>query len=220
MNSKIIYCEKTKYIIGTTTLWLLLPIYYGIFNFFNKYDKNALYILILSSVMSISCFVSTKMWKNRNKTFFLYYLDIILANVLFILLIIITVYIKYNSISLYKKILFPSIIILFYSITTYFYIKKYINLSAIFHILFRYVGCIWCCILIGYPNIYIYIYILPLSLIYFGYIIYEWNNINYINNKCTYKFTCNKYYNNGCINLIKLIFLILILTNIYEYYNI
>lgn len=30
------YCEKCKYIVGTTTLWLMIPVYSSLFNFYKK----------------------------------------------------------------------------------------------------------------------------------------------------------------------------------------
>lgn len=208
---KIKYCEKCKYIVGTTSLWLMIPVYISLFNFYKK-KHNELYLYVLSFTMITICIVSTLMWKDRNESLILFYVDMFFAKSLFILLLLITVYIKFDDLNIYR-ISFPILIILFYLLSIYFYNKNKINIATIFHLLFRYVGFLWCCILVNYPYMFLY----PLSIIYFTLIFYEWNYINYINNKHVNKFTCNLYYKSGCINLIKIMFMIILLHTIYEY---
>ena len=130
----------------------------------------------------------------------------------YILYFLTSLYIKYNDIN-NQTVSLPFIIIIFYMFSFYFYNKNKINIATIFHLLFRYVGFLWCCILVHYPYMFLY----PLSIIYFTLIFYEWNHINYINNKHVNKFTCNLYYKSGCINLIQIMFMIILLHTFYEY---
>lgn len=206
-KDSIKYSEKSKYIIGTTSLWLILPIYYGLDNFIKK---KSIFSLYLSIVMSICTIISTTMWKDRNNSFILYYLDIFFAKILFTSLLISNIYVKSKYIGKFNKIFFPSIIILLYIKTSYFYKKYYINISTIFHTLFRYFGCLWCHLLLV-PNIYTFTF--PLSFVYFGNVIYAWIKADYINNYIE-KFSCKKYYNKDCLNIINLMISFLVANNI------
>ena len=207
--SKILYCEKCNYILGITSLWLIIPIYYGI-----NYNIISIYIFLLTFFMSMACIISTIMWKNRNNSIFLYYFDMLIAKSIFILLIIITINTECNIMCLFNKILFSLLLVLFYIGGFIFYFNNMIQISTCFHILLRYTGFIWCCFLVSCPYIYLY----PLSITYFSHIYYEWNKINYINKICNNNFTCNQYYNNGCINLIKIIILIFLCIYLHNLY--
>jgi hypothetical protein len=82
------------------------------------------------------------MWKNYVEYSLLWKLDILCASVEFILLIIYFAFV--NILSWKIQILFPFCVAICYLIANIFHVKQMWHENTWFHIIFRYVGYLWC----------------------------------------------------------------------------
>ena len=132
--------KSYKNIIGVTSLWLLYPLLIYVLNY-----KNNILLFIAFIWISMTCIVSYLMWQNYDKNSFLYNLDIYFARGTFILLLYITLTVKYNNCNSNTliKLLFPLGVCSFYILTTILYNYKNYELSVWSHLIFRFIGLWW-----------------------------------------------------------------------------
>ena len=110
--------KSYKNIIGVTSLWLLYPLVVYILNY-----KNNILLFIAFLWICMTCIVSYLMWQNYDKNSFLYNLDIYFARGTFILLLYITITVKYSTTLI--KLLFPLGVCSFYILTSYKFKMKF-----------------------------------------------------------------------------------------------
>ena len=160
---------NNKHILGITSLWMCIPIYYGLYSF----DYN---IIILSLLLSCVCLVSTLFWSNPKGNSFLHKLDKICVWIFFITLLFIN-----------NNFILIGLIFILYIMSFIFFIKNYNTLQFISHLLFRYVFYWWCHIVMVPINVnFIYTFII-ISIGYFSHVLLLYNiNIQ----KITYWYSC------------------------------
>tara|TARA_B100000035_G_scaffold315467_1_gene336612 strand:+ start:3271 stop:3921 length:651 start_codon:yes stop_codon:yes gene_type:complete len=129
-------------VLGVETLWLIIPIVYGI-NLTIKSKKRNYYILILIIATILANNLSVLHWRyNSRKESLLHKIDVLFARILFITLLLLGINKKQHwlySISL----LYAFFVSLFYFISEYFFkIKKY-DLAMFNHLTFRFIGFWW-----------------------------------------------------------------------------
>lgn len=122
----VVICDPTKdlsykNIIGVTSLWLLYPLLVYVLNYKTNCKANTL-ILSAAIWILLTCIISYLMWQNYNKNDFLYDLDIYFARGTFIILLYITITVKYNNSNRNTliKLLLPLGVCSFYILTTIF----------------------------------------------------------------------------------------------------
>ena len=156
---------KNTRILGITTLWMLIPILIS----------NSKYNLLKYS-LSCCCLFSTIFWFKPKDNSLFHNLDRLSAYIyLFILL-----YTSYNTLNHYLLILLLINILIFYSLSYYYFYKDNHDYQLICHLLFRYFFYMWShFVLIDYNIIIITIgYISHIYLIY-NEKIYNEKNINF-----------------------------------------
>jgi len=114
-------------ILGITSLWVLIPIIYG---------NN--YYLLRSSLFSC-CFFSTLLWYKPINNSIYHILDVYSAYIYIIFLL----YTSYKLLKFKIICLLLSNIIIFYSLSCYYYTNFNYIYQLINHLLFRYVCYIW-----------------------------------------------------------------------------
>ena len=195
-------CEYNKYILGITSLWLIIPFIYGILHIIEKKNFNIIFIL-LTLWIGLCCIISTLLGLNKLGSI-IHIIDIKCAEILFIILCVYFGLDIGNKIDIKMKIIFPLLVVLFYVSSVFFYNKKYNNLSTLSHLTFRFIGFWWCFFAV-YSNIIDWETILILSIAYYIHILIE---IQYINK--LYKFKCNQHYIIGCSKTFSFILLCLL----------
>ena len=186
INNKINNDGRPKqfdYIIGITSLWLLIPGLYGLLQAIKMNDHHNIFTGIMAAWTITCAIVSTLMWKNNINSSLLWKCDIICARVQFVLLILYFAF--FCNVSWIIQLIFPSCVMMFYTLTDILYNKQKWFANTISHITFRYIGYLWTHIgLIQYT----WRGILFLSCIYYSHIlihlfaIYDTNEFN-INEK-------------------------------------
>ena len=215
-------CEYNKYILGITSLWLIIPFIYGILHILEKKISNIIFIL-LTLWIGLCCIISTLLGINKLGSI-VHIIDIKCAEILFIIL---CVYFglninneinKNNKIDIKIKILFPLLVAIFYLCSVILSNKNYTNLSILSHLIFRFIGFWWCFVAIYY-NIIDFKIILIISLGYFSHILLELDYIyklyNFENN-LTHKYKI--IYINTCIKSILFILTYLLFVILYINY--
>ena len=130
--------QHMRYILGITSIWLLLPISISLYNYssYNFIEK----LLIKFSI--IGCIISTSCYPLLNYNFKIIYIDRLCAIIIFLLLNYITFI--YNTVIQYNLLLFPINIIFFFTISRYLTLNtKFYIISTISHLCFRYIGYAW-----------------------------------------------------------------------------
>lgn len=198
MNKNIIFnIEHLQYLLGITSIWLLLPAIKCI-----NYDNIWKMIILINSVAA--SIISIITWSSINKLFLL--IDKILAQILFINLLLYYYFIlSYPS---YVNIILSFFVISFYSTSKYYNKKNNLFLDSIFHMLFRYIGFWWSYIAFIQPNLdfNFLVILIGYSGIYFGHIIYSIQWIIYDKD-----FKLSKYYLKGCSEIVFLILILLLM---------
>ncbi len=132
----------TALVIGVETLWLIIPIIYGI-NCIMKSKKINYYILILLITTILANNTSVLHWRyNLEKGSFLHRMDILFARLLFITLLLLGINKKHHWIYL-VSLLYAFLVSLFYFISVYFFKIKEYDLAMINHLTFRFIGFWW-----------------------------------------------------------------------------
>lgn len=212
----------SRYILGVTSLWLLVPFICGIMHIIEKKQFNMLFIILVLWI-GICCIISTLLGLNKLNSL-IHKIDIKCAEILFIIL---CVYFglninneinKNNKIDIKIKILFPLLVAIFYLCSVILSNKNYTNLSILSHLIFRFIGFWWCFVAIYY-NIIDFKIILIISLGYFSHILLELDYIyklyNFENN-LTHKYKI--IYINTCIKSILFILTYLLFVILYINY--
>ena len=110
----------TALVIGVETLWLIIPIVYGI-NSIMKSKKINYYILILLITTILANNTSVLHWRyNLEKGSFLHRMDILFARLLFITLLLLGINKKHHWLCL-VSLLYAFLVSLFYFISVYFF---------------------------------------------------------------------------------------------------
>lgn len=133
--------KQYDFILGITSLWLLLPASYGFVYISNPHNNDKIGVGILSTWTMICSTISTLMWKNNIKNSLLWKCDIICARTHFILLIL--YYAFFCNFSLFVQITFPLCVSICYIFATILYRKQEWLLNLFVHVIFRYIGYIW-----------------------------------------------------------------------------
>lgn len=208
-------------ILGITSLWLIIPSIYGLFLNINNVKQNIntyniIYIInivicVYISIVSIVSTIYWYKWLTTNEHYNIYYyLDCILASILFICLIVLSC-VNYNNVPTIYKILLPLVICICFGLNKYYYSKKIYKYSFICHSFFRYLGYLWThsILLDNHTSL---IHILILSIIYWGHIlfIYLCNNLD-----CNTTLECKK---NKYIKECLILFIIIIICLIIQFY--
>ena len=159
--------EINKFILCITSLWLLIPIYYGFFNI------HKLEILLLTILLCNVCIISLIFWNNPKSNSLLHYIDKISAWLIGIALIFITLFTNNgkNKINIMNFIIIIISIVLSVSLSNYFFSINSNKLQLLTHLIFRYICFSWSYILISSTNININNYII-LSLCCIIHVIY------------------------------------------------
>ena len=120
------YVFQHKYILGLTSLWLLIPFILNIYeNGFTKFNF----------LLFIICNTSTIFWGYFFLGSFFHRLDNLFAGLLFIFL-------SYNSKNTNHYIL-NILTLIFYILAYYYHIKKNNDKVLLYHLLFRIIGYYW-----------------------------------------------------------------------------
>ena len=200
-NNKIIY--SSRYILGITSLWLIIPFIYGIVHIIEKKQFNILFIILILWI-GICCIISTLLGLNKLGSF-IHKLDITCARLLFIILCIyfgLDINNKINKINIKIKIIFPLFVTLFYLGSVFLSSKNYTSLGTLSHIMFRFIGFWWCFIAV-YSNIIDYKILLILSIGYFSHILLELDYIYKLHNfEYNFRYKYKKNYIKACIKTI------------------
>ena len=208
-NKKL--CNYNRYLIGITSLWLLIPFIYGILHLIEEKKENEekeynIIFILLILWIGLCCIISTLLGLHKLNSW-IHILDIKCAEILFIILCIffgleINNEINHNNIDIKIKILFPLLVVIFYIGSVFFYNKNYNNLSTLSHLTFRFIGFWWCFTAV-YSNILNYKIILIFSLAYFSHILLELDYIYKLYNfEHNFTSTYKVIYTRGCIKSI------------------
>jgi hypothetical protein len=184
-----------KYILGITSLWILIPIYFG----FITYNG------ILTLIMAITCTISTLMWYEGIYGSLLYKLDLLCARLTFVSLILLN---EKNTI----QMLFAVFVLFFYILTSYLHSNNMMNIAIWGHIMFRYTAFWWLYVSIVLNN-FNFIVFVSLSSIYFSHILYS---MRFICTKSNFK-SKSRYFL-GCMELLSIIILYLSIYEFVTYY--
>lgn len=166
--------KQYNYIIGSTSLWLFIPIFKG----FNIYNNISTIIMLLNTC--ICMIISTVMWSNYDNKSLIYKLDLLFATIQFILLNIVNIinnYINYNT-----QIVLSSLTLLFYFTTNLFYKRKKWLSNILSHLIFRYFGYLFCHLIL-INKCYYFLNIIILTFIYYFHILLSLTLLN-----CNYKY--------------------------------
>lgn len=135
--------EHKQFILGTTSLWLLLPFLLGLYQAARHWPTALLSVVVLVTVMT-----STAMWYHYRPGSLLHKADIVCASVLFVCLVV------FHSVAhvsgaarqlpLSVQASFPMTVIVFYAAATGLHGRPRLMLrEAWCHLLFRYFGFWW-----------------------------------------------------------------------------
>ncbi len=191
-----IHINYGRFILGTTSTWMFLPL---LLNISNNKNSNLLYKerLLLYIIIFLSGSQSIITWRNVNSlniSSFYWKLDRLYSRLLFLncLFIYNTKSIFITSLSL--RYIFPCGIIIFYIFSRFFENNNY-KLFILSHLLFRYIGFWWIYLILLNDKYIFYNFIINSSL-YFGniFILLFWTSQKNINNY-------NIYYNNECLKI-------------------
>jgi len=184
------YIYRDKYILGLSTLWLLVPFFYNILY------SNDIYIEI---IIFITTSISTIFWGYYSYNSLFHKLDNIFATSLFILLILFS----YNN-----YYILPYTCFIFYLLSNYFYKKNKKNYCLICHLIFRYIGFWWTMLIFSNLIISFNIFIFY-SLFYCFHILYIYRIIYYKNKLQLLEKNFKIIYSFGIIQTIMIIFIII-----------
>lgn len=201
-NNKF-YIYRDKYILGLSSLWLLIPFFYNILY------SNIIYIKIF---ILLTTSISTIFWGYYSFNSLFHKLDNIFATILFIILTCYSFNINY--------IILPFMCFLFYYLSCYFYKNNKEDFCLLCHFIFRYIGFWWTMlifsnIIISFNIFIFYSLFLPLSLF-----IYTYKNIYYKNQLQILQENFAIVYSYGIVQTISILF-ILLFTHLFiiEYYK-
>lgn len=137
-------CEHRRYILGVTSLWLLVPIATSILNYSHKYSWPQIALL---SWTSMTCVVSTLFWPSLGtpRGPLLYRLDKIFAYIQFISLIVFFICDQSPRLfSIHYAVTFPLVIVVCFAFSRFFEVVWPHDLMAsISHLMFRFIGYWW-----------------------------------------------------------------------------
>lgn len=181
--------QANQYVLGITSLWMLIPGVYGI----QLHDN--LIELVLSLLSILVTIVSLVHWKHCIQHSALHHLDRALATFCFFLLCAMS--------TSFQNVLFASAVLVSYVLAQYCILMSWINMNLISHLIFRFVGYWWTCShCIG--NIH-----LNSELFYLHSLVY-WVHAaaTYLMVQAEPRFRCADHYITGCVQLLVLLALL------------
>lgn len=185
---------EKRYILGITSLWLLIP---STLYLIQNIEKLQLFSIILFLYIQSITFISTLTYYYFERYTLLIKIDRLLAIGLFLTLMLCQPEIK----------ILPIMIFLFYIISCITEINNVNNLCVLIcHLIFRFLGFWWVYIVLLQKNDNILTEIIILSTIYWLYIIYDINNIKKHKN-----FNIYEYYSCGIKKLLTVILTLIVI---------
>ena len=194
------YIYQDKYILGVTSIWLLVPFFYNILY------SNDIYIKFL---IIITTLISTIFWGYCSYNSLFHNLDRIFARILFILLTLFS----YNN-----YYILPASCLIFYYLSNYFSKKNKKNYSLICHLIFRYIGFWWTMLIFSNLSINFNIFIFY-SLFYCFHIFFLYKIICYKNQLQVIQENFTIIYNFGIVQIIIILFILLFIHLLAIEYN-
>ena len=141
-NTKSVRTHTYNYVLGISSLWLLLPATVGVYNIYSGIDVSFLSIL-RTIIVCLVPVISALMWKEKIPGSFLFNADVVTASSLYFVLLSEATYWSPTSVPLLHRFFFPSIVAVPWIITCVSYSYSLHLLAFIGHNLFRYSGFWW-----------------------------------------------------------------------------
>lgn len=136
---KIVIPAQSQYILGVTSLWLLLPAFYGVKSFFNRTPQ--IYSGLLGLLLLSTSLISLLNWRYYHPRSLIWKIDVFCALTTYIALTLYSCF--YTSFSIFLKFCFPICVFFFYMSSNILSQRCHFALSCLSHLTFRLFGFWW-----------------------------------------------------------------------------
>ena len=141
MNSLVKTRSDRSLVIGVTTLWLLIPIVYGIDILRSKKLNIHLLLLILVTILANNA--SVIHWRtNSTRGTITHRIDVTFARILFLILVLLGLHKRKEWLGKISSV-FSFFVSFLYFLSEYLFKIKYYDLALLGHLTFRFIGFWW-----------------------------------------------------------------------------